>query len=150
MRVEVDTTLQFADLQKEEERRFFKVSRKYVRTGVNRLRKRVRANLRGIGTGVTYTIGGKVHRASAPGEDPAKLTGSLARSMRASVKIKRKDGAIVGSVHPSRSQWKKAYGLEFGATVGNWSVAARSFMRRAMVQEEPAIGRDLAGSVEEN
>lgn len=148
--IDIDTTDQFADLAKEEERRFFRVSRKYVRMGANRLRKRVRANLRGIGSGVVYMVNGRPHRASAPGEDPAKLTGELARSMRVSVKTKRKEGAIVGSVHPSRSQWKKAFGLEFGATVGNWSVAARSFMRRAMLQEERAIAKDLSGSVEEN
>jgi hypothetical protein len=70
--------------------------------------------------------------------------------MKATTKVKRREGVIDGSVHPSREQWTKAFGLEFGATVGNWSVAARSFMRRAMIQEERAIAKELSGSVEEN
>jgi hypothetical protein len=111
------------------------------------LRKRVRANLRGIGAGVVYTIDGKQHRASAAGQDPAKFSGALGRGMRMAVKVRRKDGAIVGTVHPSRKDWKRAHGLEFGATVGNWVLAPRSFMRRAMLQEERGIAADLAESV---
>ena len=146
--VEIDTTDHFADLSREEERRFFQTGRKAVRKGVNRLRKRVRKNLRGVGQGQVRVINGQVHRASLPGEDPAKLTGDLAKSIRTAVRTKRKDGAIEGSVHPSRSQWRKAHGLEFGAIVGNWHLAARSFMRRAMIQEQRGIADDLSESVE--
>lgn len=142
--IDVDVTEQFAALTVEEEKRFFREGRKAVRVGVNRLRKRIRQNLRGIGSGQTYLVNGKPHRASGPDEDPAKLTGELARSMRTRVKTKKKEGAIDGTVTPSRSQFAKAHGLEFGATVGNWHVAARSYMRRAQMQEEQNIGRDLA------
>lgn len=37
--------------------------------------------LTGKKTGRTYKIGGFVHRASAPGESPANITGSLAKSV---------------------------------------------------------------------
>jgi hypothetical protein len=147
--IDIDTTDRFADLTKEEEKRFFRTGRKAVRKGVNRLRKRVRSNLRTPGSGRIYVVDGKTHRASRPDEDPAKLTGGLARAMTVSVKAKKREGQIVGSVHPRREHWLQAFGLEFGAIVGNWVLAARGFLRRAMIQEERAIAADLSESVED-
>lgn len=46
------------------------------------LQREVRSHINNIGkTGRTYKIGNRVHRASAPGEAPAKITGNLKRSV---------------------------------------------------------------------
>lgn len=141
--VQIDTTDTFSDLSKEEEVRFFAVGKDAVRAGTNRLRNAVRRNLRSIGSGRTYTIDGKSHTASAPGESPAKLAGKLARSISARVRVKKKEGSIDGVVQPSKSQRAKARWLEYGTA----TIAPRSFLRKAQMQEERAIGEDLRQAV---
>lgn len=76
------------------------------------------------GTGRLYPRGGgKVHRASAPGEPPAADTGEL----RGSIGME-----IAGTVLRVGSGLAKAEGLEFGMTTPTGGVVApRPFMRPA-------------------
>lgn len=47
-----------------------------------RLKRSAKIRINNVGrTGKEYTIGGLVHRASSPGQPPARITGKLARSI---------------------------------------------------------------------
>lgn len=148
--IEIDTSEQFADLAKDEEVRFFKVGKQAVRTAANRLRKAVRMKLRSIGSGRIYDVVDPVtklhkrHIASAPGQAPARLSGALARSIRVSVRLKKRQGRIDGVVQPSKSQMRKAIWLEFGTA----TIRPRPFLRPAQLQEERAMGEDMRKAAE--
>lgn len=91
------------------------------------------------GTGREYPRGGRVHRASAPGEPPAVDTGEL----RASIGAEQVGGVLrVGSGLP------KAAGLEFGTTTpSGGTVAPRPFMRPAFEAVRDEMTQVAAGEL---
>ncbi len=87
-------------------------------------------------TGRYYKIGGKMHRASAPGEPPAVLSGALIRS------IQTEFGPLWGSIVTDRE-----YGpyLEDGTS----RMAARPWMEPAIALHGEEITDDLSISIQE-
>lgn len=86
----------------------------------------------------------RLHRASAPGESPARLTGNLANAIKT-----RRTGASTYEVYVMQSAARYAIPLEFGAP--RRRLAPRPFMRPALeAVRKPfvaAIERELFGGL---
>lgn len=80
------------------------------------------------GHGRTYIIHNKIHRASAPGEPPAVLTGRLRSSIATDLK---KNSVKIGT------NVEYAKSLEYGTS----KVAARPFLRPALERNKREIPR---------
>ena len=124
---EIDASEQFSDLFKAEEKRFFRVGRAAVRKASTRLLKAIRRNV------------------------PRGETKELARSFAARVRVRKRDGQIVGKVQPrggprsKGGQWHKARFLEFGTI----HITPRGFIRRSQMETATAIDADLAHAGQE-
>lgn len=136
--IEIDSTEQFADLEKEEEKRFFKVGGKRVRTAAKRLRDAIRRNA-------------PRHAGPYSPSHKGRIPGTLAKAFVHRVRTKKREGIIEGKVQPKggiRSkggQWHIARWLEYGTK----RIRARGFIRRSQMEQEAAMTRDLEAAAED-
>lgn len=94
------------------------------------------------GTGRDYPRkGGKVHKASAPGQPPAVDRGELRNSI---------GEAFVGDVLRVGSGLEKAPLLEFGTISLEGFIAPRPFMRPALTEAKPRMGAVMASELNQN
>lgn len=92
------------------------------------------------GTGREYRRkGGKVHKASAPGQPPAVDTGALRNSIGM---------GVVGGVVRVGSGLAKAPLLEFGTLDDGGVLAPRPFMRPALEDARAAMGQVTTGELQ--
>lgn len=130
---EVDAHEQFADIEKDEEKRFFRIGRTKVRTAAARLRKAIRAHA-------------PKHIGSYPPSKQGRAPGTLQRAFVYRVRTRKRDGVIEARVQPKGgirqkgAQWHITRFLESGT---RWIRALR-FIRVATLEQRLAIEKDLA------
>ncbi len=95
----------------------------------------------------SFVVGYRLHRASAPGESPASDTGALALKIGATETVT--DGDSVRASVISGAAYARA--LEEGATGAgkskHGSIAARPYLRPALVQVKPQFIADCEAAV---
>jgi hypothetical protein len=96
----------------------------------------------GAGSGRLYKRGKKQHRASSPGQPPARDTGILANSV--SFQVGQKGNKIIGSVGPDTGDIKSKkprvdpdYGLYL--ELGTSRIAARPWLRPSLIKSRKKI-----------
>lgn len=98
--------------------------------------EKVKRTLSKPGTGAVYVRDGKMHRASAPGQPPAKDTGTLQSSIEYKV---TKDGETISGLIGSSADY--AIYLEFGTS----RMAARPFLRPVLENNKEEIVDKFVG-----
>ena len=102
------------------------------------------------GKGRLYRRGNIKHRASKPGDPPARDTGILANSVSHKVSIKRLfvRGQVGSDIDSIRSRTDKTTDPEYGLflELGTSRIAPRPWLRPALIKAKPRINRILQGA----
>ncbi len=96
----------------------------------------------GVGSGILYKRGRRTHRASAPGDPPARDTGILANSVSHTVKVKSGTvsgfiGSDIDKIRSKATTTDPEYGLYL--ELGTPNMDARPWLRPALIKSTPKI-----------